>query len=155
MTDDQALSQTERIALSSVLDEIIPARAEADLPGAGGLGLTSDIEAAVAQNPDLHAVVAQGLARLAALAAGRGAVDFVGLEPEARLDVLNELATQAPGFLPSLIFPTYVGYYQNPRVVEALGLEARPPYPLGYDLEMGDLSLLDAVRARTKFYRDV
>ena len=39
-------------------------------------------------------------------------------------------------------------------VVEGLGLEDRPPYPKGYEVEAGDLSLLDPVRARPKLYRD-
>jgi hypothetical protein len=47
-----------------------------------------------------------------------------------------------------------VAYYQAPRVVEALGLEARPPHPKGYEVELGDLTLLDEVRRRGKLYRD-
>ena len=33
-------------------------------------------------------------------------------------------------------------------------LEARAPFPKGYDLEQGDWSLLDAVRQRAPFWRD-
>jgi len=39
-------------------------------------------------------------------------------------------------------------------VVEAIGLESRPPYPKGYPLELGDLGLLDPVRNRPRFYRE-
>ena len=104
--------------------------------------------------PDMQPVIAQGLSALDELAAGRGARCFAELSGQEKRDVLNELATTQPAFLPGLIFQTYVGYYQNARVVEALGLEARPPYPKGYDLELGDLTLLDAVRQRTKLYRE-
>jgi hypothetical protein len=31
----------------------------------------------------------------------------------------------------------------------------RAPFPKGFELEAGDLSLLDPVRARPKVYRDV
>jgi hypothetical protein len=68
--------------------------------------------------------------------------------------VLNEIATTEPGFLPGLIFHTYAGYYQNGRVMEALGLEPRPPHPAGYEMEPGDLTLLEAVRRRPRMYRE-
>jgi hypothetical protein len=33
-------------------------------------------------------------------------------------------------------------------VLRSLGLELRPPFPKGYELEQGDWSLLDPVKAR-------
>lgn len=44
-------------------------------------------------------------------------------------------------------------YYRDDRVMTALGLEPRPPFPLGHPLEEGDPSLLDPVKARTPFWR--
>ena len=49
---------------------------------------------------------------------------------------------------------TYNGYYSNPQVVEALGLEPRPPQPGGHVVEVGDFSSLDAVQSRGQAYRD-
>ncbi|HUI24603.1 MAG TPA: hypothetical protein VL403_00860, partial [Candidatus Kryptonia bacterium] len=49
---------------------------------------------------------------------------------------------------------TCAGYCQHARVVEALGLEARPPHPQGYQMEPNDLTLLDDVRRCPKRYRD-
>lgn len=46
-------------------------------------------------------------------------------------------------------------YYQNPRVLEALGLTSRPPFPLGHELASGDWSLLEPVKKRDSFYRSV
>jgi hypothetical protein len=46
-------------------------------------------------------------------------------------------------------------YYRDDRVMRALGLEPRPPYPKGRVLEEGDWSLLDAVRGRKRMWRDV
>lgn len=45
-------------------------------------------------------------------------------------------------------------YYRDDRVLLALGLEARAPFPKGYVLEQGDWSLLDTVRRRPAFWRD-
>jgi hypothetical protein len=44
-------------------------------------------------------------------------------------------------------------YYRDPRVMRSLGMEARPPYPLGFDVEQGDFGLLDPVRARGPIWR--
>ena len=46
-------------------------------------------------------------------------------------------------------------YYRDDRVMRALGLDPRPPYPKGRVLEQGDWSLLDAVRGRPRMWRDV
>jgi hypothetical protein len=45
-------------------------------------------------------------------------------------------------------------YYRDARVMESLGMEARPPFPKGYELEQGEWSLLDPVRDRGKMWRD-
>lgn len=45
-------------------------------------------------------------------------------------------------------------YYRDDRVLQALGLEARAPFPLGHKVEQGDWSLLDPVRRRPKLWRD-
>jgi hypothetical protein len=44
-------------------------------------------------------------------------------------------------------------YYRDDRVVRSLGLEPRAPYPKGYELEDGDWSLLNPVRARPTMWR--
>ncbi|MEN8184565.1 MAG: gluconate 2-dehydrogenase subunit 3 family protein [Myxococcota bacterium] len=146
-------SPDETRGLSVVLDEIIPGRE--GVPGAGALGLASTVEEALAATAGAQAGVAQGLASLDELSRGHGAGSFAELPGQERREVLNELAAREPGFLPGLIFHTYVGYYQDARVVEALGLEPRPPHPEGYELEAGDLSLLDPVRERAKMFRKV
>ena len=155
MNDPSAnvLSPDELRTLTGVLDEIIPASADGRLPGAGALGLADAIAEAMRKTPDLRPAVVQGLAALAELAGGRGSPDFAALPGDVRVELLNELTAAQPAFLPGLIFHTYVGYYQHPRVLEGLGMEPRPPHPEGYDLEPGDLGLLDAVRRRPPMYR--
>ena len=43
--------------------------------------------------------------------------------------------------------------YVRKQALEALGLEARPPFPEGHEIEPNDHSLLDPVRARGPVYR--
>ena len=151
--DSSMLSAAQERALASVLDEIIPRSEDGALPGAGELGLTAHLADVVAESPFMREPLVQGLADLDTLAQSRASTVFADLAAPDRLEVLNELVLKEPGFLPGLIFHTYTAYYRNPRVIEALGLEARPPYPKGYPLERGDLTLLDPVRKRPKSYR--
>ena len=143
----EQLTSAQRATLSAVLDEIIPPSQGGRLPGAGALGLAGGVERFLQRTPGAVA----GLARtLDALAAERLAT----LAAAERTLALHDFEAKHPGFVPSLIAPTYVSYYQEPRVLEALGLEPRPPHPKGHVLEPGDLTLLDAVRRRGRIYRD-
>ena len=144
-----AFTEAELATLASVLDEIIPPSADGKLPGAGQLGLAGYVVAALQRTPELGSMVAQGLSELDSLARNRHAPGFAALTREDKLQLLNEW-----GFVLPLTLHTFTGYYQHARVVEALGLEARPPHPKGYHMEPNDLSLLDAVRRRPKLYRE-
>jgi hypothetical protein len=146
-------SRDEMRLLTSVLDEIIPPSDDGRFPGAGALGLADFVEQNLQKTPELRPVIAQGLSALEDLARSRDSRGFAALSGSDKRDALNELAATQPAFLPSLILQTYAGYYQNGRVVEALGLEPRPPHPEGYDLEPGDFKLLDRVRRRSAMYR--
>lgn len=148
-------NQNQQRALSLVLDQIIPPSADGRMPGAGEIGLTAHIERALQKTPELRPTIADGLAAADGLARGRGARDFATLPETQRSQVLEELSTTHPGFLPSLIFHTYVGYYQEPRIVAALGMETHPPYPQGFPMEPGDLTLLDGVKKRSQMFRAV
>ena len=44
-------------------------------------------------------------------------------------------------------------YYRDARIMQSLGMEVRPPFPEGFQVEQGDWSMLDPVRARKPFYR--
>lgn len=145
-------SDDETRTLASVLDEIIPPSGK--MPGAGALGLVRHIEQTVQQSPELKPVIAQGLAAADQLARSRNAECFAALSKDQKVEVLRELESSMPAFLSSLIFPTYIGYYQHPRVGAALGLGGHAPHPQGYTMEPNDLSLLDPVRRRGKRYRE-
>jgi len=147
MTNDALPERT----FTALLDELIPAR-DPSLPGAGSLGIGKIIEPKLG---DQAALVAAGLAALDAQSRERGATDFVDLPPGERASIVGEVTTAHPGFIEFLVFQAYTTYYQNPRVTVALGLGPDPPYPDGFELEEGDLGLLDPVRQRDKkMYRD-
>lgn len=157
MGDDEqgpVLSAGERRTLAALLDEIIPPRPDGRLPGAGELGLVAHLEGVLARSPAIGPVLSRGLAALDAGARRRGADGFAALPPgEDRTALLREVAAEEPQLLSTLVFHGFAGYYQHPRVLEALGLEARPPFPQGYAMPAFDDSLLEGVRRRRRLYR--
>jgi len=155
MTDDGAVfTPDEARILTSLLDAIIPGTADGRLPGAGALGLVAHIARMVGQTPMLRPVVDYGLSSLDELARKRAPGGWNALSAEERTAVLRQFTAEDQFFLPAFLFLAYSGYYTDRRVVEALGLEPRPPHPTGYAMELDDLSILDPVRRRGRIYRD-
>ena len=112
------------------------------------------IEEMVAQQPEFAPVVERGLASIRRRAESRSPSGFAGLVGSERTALLREVEAAEPAFFGALVMHTYFGYYGDPRITDRLGVR-NPPQPDGYDLESGDLSLLDPVRARPKLWRDV
>jgi hypothetical protein len=146
---DQSFSDHQKRVLSCVLDEIIPPSGDGKFPGAGQAGVAEYLDRVLRRMPDLRAMVTQGLADLEGASHNRYGQEFVDLARDARAALLNE-----QGFVFPLTLHAYAGYYQTGRVVEALGLETRPPHPGGYTMEPNDLTLLDPVRRRPKMFRN-
>ncbi len=158
MEDDRGercLSDEQEHALSPLLDEVIPPSEDGRLPGAGQLGVARYVSQALRSTPDMEPVIVRGLAALERLAGQRSPRGFAALAQDERLAVLGEVLADEPMFLGMLMFHTYVGYYQEPRVAAVLGLAARPPHPAGYPVAPSDLvTLLEPVRRRGKLYRE-
>ena len=135
--------EQERL-LAHLLDVVVPPDAARGLPGAGALGLTPGIARTVEQTPMVRPVVEYGLSALADLARQRGVA--VPSAEDVRA-IWEAFVATDQFFLPAFLFLVYSTYYQHPRVVEALGLEARAPHPKGHVVEETDWTLLDPVRA--------
>jgi Gluconate 2-dehydrogenase subunit 3 len=146
-------SEDQQRALAHVLDEIIPASPDGRLPGAGQLGLAGYIEGALRNTPALLEMIVEGLSALDDLARRRQGRGFSALPRSDRVELIGELASTEHAFPPLLILHAYTGYYQHARVLAALGLEPRPPHPKGFEMVPDDLTLLDPVRQRPRFYR--
>jgi len=143
--DDFRLTADEERLLVGLLDAVLPASADGRLPAAGQLDLVEQIAGTVRETPMLRPVVEYGLTALGELAAKRADGDLRA--------VLEEFAAGDQFFMPAFLFLVYSTYYQNPRVLAALGLEARPPHPKGHEMEPIDLTLLDPVRRREGMFR--
>jgi hypothetical protein len=145
---DAPLTETEIADLRGLAGMIIPPSARYGVPGADDDIVFADIVASVGRDAD---AVRAALARLRTLAGG----PFAALDVARRAEVAATLRADgsvAVGVLSRIVL---LCYYRDDRVMESLGLEVRPPFPKGHEVEQGDWSLLDPVRARKPFWRPV
>ena len=141
------LSADQCRSLRCLAEMMIPASAEYGVASAGDDAIVGDILRSLGRDAD-HVIAL--LRTLDAMAGGR----FADLDPRRREAVatqLRETGGEALGYLTRIILQCY---YRDDRVMRSLGMELRPPFPKGFEVEQGDWSLLDPVRARPKVYRD-
>jgi hypothetical protein len=141
------LSATELRDLSDIAGTMIPQSAEAGVPGADDPAILADIARSLGRDLPL---VRDALAAIAAKSVG----GFAGLDSDRRAALINDYYTSGGAPAVALGRVILAAYYRDDRVLLALGLEARAPFPKGHVLEQGDWSLLDAVRKRAPFWRD-
>lgn len=145
------LTSAQRETLRILLDMIVPASTDGRLPGAAEFDL---VLRHVAQTEGVLGTLQAHLDVLQREAVAQFGAAFAALDGAGRAALLDQLRARDPVLLQQLALEAVTCYYQQDRVLEGLGMEARPPYPKGYQVEQGDLSLLDPVIARGKIYRD-
>ena len=140
MSAENALSSAQRSDLRTVAAMIIPASDEYKVPGADDAAIQADMLATLGRDT---ALVRQALDHLARLA-GKPLAE---LDPARRDAVAQEFRATGGAPAATLVRVVLQCYYRDDRVLRSLGLELRAPFPLGYQLEQGDWSLLDPVKA--------
>jgi hypothetical protein len=144
----QELTHREQETLRTLLREMIPPSASHGAPGADDAAIVEDILRSMRRETDN---VRSALGELNARSDG----GFVALgdadRRETALDFLNGSGPHVFA-LSRLVLQCY---YRDDRVMASLGMDARPPFPAGFDVEQGDWSLLDPVREMPKIYRKV
>jgi len=148
MPQDQPLTPAQRDDLRAIAGMIIPASDEFRVPGADDPSIQADILATLGRDAG---PVCEALDRLARLAGAK----LASLDPARREAVAAELRAEGGAAVATLARVVLQCYYRDDRVVRSLGLEPRAPYPKGHELEDGDWSLLDPVRARPPMWRRV
>jgi hypothetical protein len=144
---ETGLSAAEIRDLRDTAGTMIPESATFGVPGADDPAILDDIVKSVGRDLPL---VREALAAIAARSAGA----FAGLDRDGREALINDYYASGGAAAVTLGRVIVGAYYRDDRVLLALGLEARAPFPKGYTLEQGDWSLLDAVRKRAPFWRD-
>ena len=149
---DAVLDSDQQRTFGAILDMIIPASGDGRFPSAA----ETDVLGYVAKtDPKLLETVRIELDRLNTMSENLHGLVFGDAHETVRQELLDEIRGKEPQFLRGLALQTVTCYYQDDRVMEAIGMEARPPFPKGYEVVAGDLSLLDPVRARGQVYLDV
>jgi hypothetical protein len=144
---EPGLSAAEIRDLRDIAGTMIPESPEHGVPGADDPAILDDIANSLGRDLTLVREA------LAAIAAKSGSA-FAGMDRERREALINDYYSTGGTAAASLGRMILGAYYRDDRVLLALKLEARPPFPKGYTLEQGDWSLLDAVRHRPPFWRD-
>jgi hypothetical protein len=143
-----ALSADQRRSLRCLAEMIIPASAEYGVPSAGDAAIFADILRSLGRDTDHVVAVLRTLDTLS------GGV-FADLEPsrrDAAAARLREAGGDALMYLTRIVLQCY---YRDDRIMRSLGMEVRSPFPKGFEVEQGDWSLLEPVRARPPFFREV
>ncbi len=158
---DSPVSAVQRATLDAVLNIIVPASEDGRLPSAVEVGVLDHIRDAAAGDAvagapahDLIDTLREELDRLDDQARTQFGGAFAELAADDQETLVDNIRSNDPRFMSGLAMVTVTCYYQHDRVLEALGMEARAPYPQGYEVLSGDLSLLDPVIQRGKRYRD-
>ena len=147
MSADSLLTPPQIDDLRAIAAMIIPASSEFKVPGADDPAIQADIVATLGRDTSLVREALDEIARLA------GRQPLASLDPGRRETVALELRAKGGAAVTTLTRVVLQCYYRDDRVVRSLGLEPRPPYPKGHELEDGDWSLLDPVRARPLMWR--
>ena len=145
------LSGEQRALLNAILDRLIPA--EGAMPGAGQAGAAEHIDGVAGGSARMARLFAAGL-RSIELDAARSGATFVEMTGDQQDEILRGIEANKSAFFETLLMHAYNGYYSNPQVAEALGLEPRPPQPRGHYVDFGDFSSLEAVQSRGQAYKE-
>ena len=144
-------SSQQKDFIISILNIIIP---KSDgFPSAGEIEVYNHIDNILSDSPYLKRIFIEGLNSIQYESNILFKKDFISLNDSEKNIVLKNIEQIKTDFFNALILHTYNGYYTNNIVLNLLGPHARPPQPLGYDIEEGDLSSLEDVKSRGICYR--
>jgi hypothetical protein len=146
MSVETNLTAAQRDDLRAVAAMIIPASTEYNVPGADDAAIQADMLATLGRDAPAVSAALDHLARLAG-------IPLAKLDAAQREAVAKEFRGSGGAAAATLVRVVLQCYYRDDRVLRSLGLELRPPFPKGYELEQGDWSLLDPVKARPSTLR--
>ena len=145
MTDQEKLGD---LNLRAALDRLVPAAGE--LPGAGAMGVSDDMERMASEHPRYG----QSLMRFTeALSRTSGDGLFSDLAGEAQDAALRQLEATLPADFALVLELAYLAYYARPEVHHRIGWRTGPLQPLGFKLPSFDAAVLETVKRRPPLWR--
>jgi hypothetical protein len=142
------LSEDEKSVLDQLLDVTIPASADGKMPSAAEIGFDKYL---CAHNmiPGLREI----LKLLQYQAQQSKGAEFLLLTADDKIEVVAAARRENLRIFATFTEMVTQCYYLNAWVIKAIGQDVRPPFPKGYQLEEGDLCLLEPVYERGSIYR--
>jgi hypothetical protein len=129
----------QQAALKALVGQIIPASEEFNQPGADDPEILKDI---IASGSNLQVRLGEALAYLSeGTLVDSAKADAFRCTFPVEAELIQNLTIQC--------------YYRDKRVMSALNIDVRSPFPEGYTQEPNDLSLLDSVCKRGEIYRKI
>ena len=118
IASDSALTTAQREVLSALLDTIIPPGGDREMPSASDVDFLRHVESNAPDFvPDLSDIL------------GRFDAEFVRFPLMVRYERVKAFSEAAPESFDRLLSEVYACYYQDARVLEAIGVGGRPPVP--------------------------
>jgi hypothetical protein len=149
---DHPLNEDQKNTLDTLLKLVIPASEDGKMPSAAEV---SFLEYLVDSEPGFIPQLKQCLDAIIDAADPARDTPFSeldGPEQEALVNTLRRSQGELFNLFTNLVLSCY---YQHDRVMIGIGLEPRPPFPKGHQVEGGDLSLLGPVKQRGEFWRQI
>ncbi len=131
-----------------LLNMIIPPSEDGKLPGAADVGFFDYMH-----SEGLYSWIQEGLIRIGEESHSIYGDEFSVLPTRKQTQLINKLRRGLFRFFFNLTNAVMQCYYQDDHVLKAIGIEARPPFPDGYNVEEGDFALLEPVYLRGIMYR--
>ena len=128
--------------LAALFDAIIPPDVDRALPGGSAVAL------------DFESIVLEATNRIDRFSQASYGKAFIFLTRDERSGLINGLSRAEKMSFARLAKALAEKYFLLPEVADALGFGARAPFPEGYSVEEGDLTLLEPVFLRGRIYRD-
>ena len=141
----KTLSKNNVAILGEIVDLLIPARE--NLPSPTKINVVEHIDDALSNTPTTRRIFVESLGDI-------NNKQFLSLSKMEQINLLEKYELSNGTFFSQLLRHTYNAYYTNPIVVAGIGMTGRPPQPLGYTLEKGNLTLLDKVIKRGQIWRN-
>jgi hypothetical protein len=148
----ERLAEAAQRLLRILVGMMIPAGDEHGIPGADDAAIFADIVGTLGR--DLKPVRA-ALHKLEDCAAAVSPEGFEAMPAQQRWQAIQAFRDAHAADAAVLVEVTVRCYYRDDRVMRSIGMQARAPFPAGFEVDPGDLALLEPVRARGAIYRRI
>jgi hypothetical protein len=146
---NDTLNASQASTLNALAQRIIPPSPDGKRPGGAEVGFVDYVQAAGSL-----AWLLPGLDAAEQAAQEAHGVPFAALDGAQQQAIVDAQKRKQFRFYGELANQLMLCYYHHERVLPAIGMEARAPFPLGYTPIDGDYSLLEPVYERGPIWRE-